>query len=310
MGAAQGMVSWSYHVGGAIQLAKNIGREKLLSTKYGQGMFSALRLQMIINCMSNAKDQKKGVNWRMHGTREDTPAIDCQQLMTQIASTRKVAERLMASSANDVELENMIKRCQADNADLEQWAENPPVSWKYTALAWKTEAKDGDTAHSEVYQDRIDVYHQNCSIGAVWNMMRAGRIGLALLMIRCAARVSTVNDYCSTPTYALASQICIGTITEIIAGIPFGLGWFAQRRHLLPQKEQFGSGEARPQKAIEVLPLIRILAILNVLDFVTHSQRWWARGRARHIANELGIKHAETMSQSDEERLSMVILRD
>lgn len=66
-------------------------------------------------------------------------------------------------------------------------------------------------------------------------MFRWSRIVLASVIVRYVARISSPADYRTTLVYAIATKTYIDTITDIIASVPYQLGWFSKRKDLLEQ---------------------------------------------------------------------------
>ncbi|RDA82853.1 hypothetical protein CP532_0951 [Ophiocordyceps camponoti-leonardi (nom. inval.)] len=309
-----GMLAWGSHIEGAVQLAKARGR-KQLRTKVGLAMFIAVRTQMIIHCLSTSKSPTMGADWWMNDTVRDEHASECQRLNIIIGEIRAEANRLLTTSTRSSDQVDqviaMIKRCQAHDQTCAGWADDLPDCFRWKTVAWEDKVPDGDYARADVYPGRVDAY-QDLWISSIWNMMRCSRIVLASIIVRCAAWISAPVDYRTTPEYAVAARVCVDTITDIIASIPYQLGWFARRRHLLERANMsaFGCGEEDAQKGLGGYFVTWPLACVHGQDYTTDSQRAWVQGRLEFIGSHLGVRYAHILTELHVRVPSMLIQRD
>lgn len=193
---------------------------------------------------------------------------------------------------------SLLRRAQALDAECLAWMKSIPEQWQYKTLCWEDNVPRGDYANAEVFPGRVDVYN-DFWIASVWNMMRTARLILHSLAVRCAAWVCSPVDFRTTPEYATAARVCEEMITDIIASVPYHLGWHAKRRHLFANKDLsgFACGEDDCMKGLAGYFLTWPLACVNGQDYVTDRQRAWVVGRLRYIGDELGIKYAHILSQ-------------
>src|SRR5690606_6328861 len=91
---------------------------------------------------------------------------------------------------------------------------------------------DGDYAKAEVFPGRVDVY-RDFWISSAINMSRVVRITLASTIVRCAAWMCSPADYRTTTEYANAARVCTDCITDIIASVPYHLGWHLKRPEVM-----------------------------------------------------------------------------
>ncbi|GJC77758.1 white-opaque regulator 2 [Colletotrichum liriopes] len=309
-----GMFAWGSHIEGAIQLVKARGR-KQLRTKTGLLLFIAVRTQMIIHTLSTGTAPIMGVEWWLSDAVKDESAAQCQRLNIKTAELRAEVTRLMSTVARSPEnidiMLDMIRRAQTVDQEFVNWMRNTPDYFQYTTVAWEDNVPNGDYAKAEVFPGRVDVY-QDFWIASVWNMARVSRLILASVIVRCAAWVCSPVDYRTTPEYATAARTCVDTISDIIASVPYHLGWHLKRPELLERANisGFACGLEESQKGLPGYFLTWPLACLHGQDYTTDAQRAWVVGRLKFIGDELGVKYAHILSQMQVRIPSMLIRRD
>lgn len=295
-----GVFAWGSHIEGAIQLVKARGR-KQLRTKLGLHLFVAVRTQMIIHTLSSAKAPIMGVDWWLADAVKDEAAAQSQRLNLKASELRAEVTRLMSSVARTPEnievMLDIIRRAQMVDQECVNWARNLAEGWQFKTITWEDNVPGGDYSKAEVYPGRVDVY-PDFYIASVWNMTRVCRLVLASVIVRCAAWVCSPVDYRTTPEYATAARTCVDTITDIIASVPYHLGWHLKRKHLLQdQLTGFACGDDDNLKGLPGYFLTWPLTNVNSQDFTTDSQRAWVRGRLNYIATEVGVKYAHILAQ-------------
>ncbi|EQK99694.1 hypothetical protein G6O67_001269 [Ophiocordyceps sinensis] len=309
-----GMLAWGSHIEGAVQLVKARGR-KQLRTKVGLAMFIAVRTQMIIHSLTTSKCPVMGADWWINDAVRDEHASECQRLNILIGELRAEVNRLLtaiARSSDQVEkVAAMMKRCQAHDLACANWARNLPEYFQLRTVAWEDNVPNGDYTKAEVYPGRVDAY-QDLWVTSVWNMMRCSRIVLASMIVRCAAWTSAPVDYRTTPEYATAARTCANAITDILASIPYQLGWFSKRKELLERAKlsTFACGEEDAQKGLGGYFVTWPLACIYGQDYITDSQRIWVQGRLDYVASQLGVRYAHMLVAINVRVPSMLIRRD
>lgn len=296
------MFSWGSHIEGAISLVKQRGR-KQLRTKTGLLLFIAVRTQMIIHTLTSGKAPIMGVDWWISDAVKDSSAAECQKINIKTSELRAEVTRLMTTVARTPEnielMLTLIRRAQTVDRECVQWMKNVPDSWGYKSVAWEDSVPSGDFSRAEVFPGRVDVY-RDFYIASVWNMVRVTRLVLASVIVRCAAWVCSPVDYRTTPEYATAARTCVDTITDIIASVPYHLGWHLkpERKHLLEkQLSGFACGDDDSLKGLAGYFLTWPLGCVQSQDYTTDAQRSWLKGRLRYIADELGVKYAHILCQ-------------
>lgn len=296
-----GMFAWGSHIEGAIQLVQARGRKQLRS-KMGLNLFVAVRTQMIIHTLTNCTPPVMGVDWWLRDAIQDEAAGHCQRLAIETAEIRAEATRLMSAISRGPENINiildMIRRAQKIDQDLVSWMADLPEHFTYRTVAWEDHVPGGDYERAEVFPGRVDVYQDFWSASVV-NMARCSRIILASVTVRCAAWVCSPVDYRTTPEYATAARTCVDTITDIIASVPYQLGWHLKRPELVERANLsgFACGIEGIHKSLPGYFLTWPLAVLHGQDYTTDAQRAWVVGRLKFIGDELGVKYAHLLSQ-------------
>lgn len=296
------MFSWGSHIEGAISLVKQRGR-KQLRTKTGLLLFIAVRTQMIIHTLTSGKAPIMGVDWWISDAVKDSSAAECQKINIKTSELRAEVTRLMTTVARTPEnielMLTLIRRAQTVDQECVRWMKNVPDSWGYKSVAWEDSVPSGDFSRAEVFPGRVDVY-RDFYIASVWNMVRVTRLVLASVIVRCAAWVCSPVDYRTTPEYATAARTCVDTITDIIASVPYHLGWHLkpERKHLLEkQLSGFACGDDDSLKGLAGYFLTWPLGCVQSQDYTTDAQRSWLKGRLKYIADELGVKYAHILCQ-------------
>ncbi|KAH7154842.1 hypothetical protein B0J13DRAFT_210924 [Dactylonectria estremocensis] len=309
-----GTLAWGSHVEGAIQLVKARGK-KSSQTKIGLALFVAVRTQMIIHTLTSGKAPIMGVEWWIGDAVKNHYGSECQRLNIRTAELRSEVNRLMTTLARSPEnielLLDMIRRCQMVDQAHVAWDRDLPEYFRFKSVAWEDNVPNGNYALAEVFPGRVDAY-QDLWVASVWNMTRCSRIILASLIVRCAAWVCSPVDYRTTPEYATSSRMCANLITDIIASVPYQLGWFSKRKELLEMEHlsTFGCGEEEALKGLPGYFLTWPLTCIQGQDYTTDAQRAWVKGRLQYIGNHLGIRYANMLNQLNLRVPSMLIRRD
>ncbi|KAJ2904659.1 negative acting factor [Zalerion maritima] len=313
-----GMLAWGSHTEGAIQIVKQRGR-KQLRTKTGLLLFIAVRTQMIIHTLSTGKAPIMGVEWWLADAVKDEEAARCQRLNIKTSELRAEVTRLMTSVARTPEnielMLDLIRRAQVVDQECVNWSKNLPEHWQYKTVAWEDNVPNGDYSKAEVFPGRVDVY-TDFWIASVWNLVRVNRICLASVIVRCAAWACSPVDYRTTPEYATAARTVVDNTIDIIASVPYHLGWHLKRKDQLVAKNPSLSGfacgddEDLSMKGLAGYFLTWPLACLVGQDYTTDSQRAWMIGRLEFIGDHGGVKYAHILAQLQVRIPSMLIRRD
>lgn len=243
-----------------------------------------------------------GVEWWIEDAVHDTHGAYCQKLNIKVGELRAEVNRLMSTvsrSHEDIELMlEMIRKCQIVNQELVSWAQGLPEIFKWQTVTWEDRVPDGDYSKAEAYPGRVDIY-QDLWVVSVINMQRCARLILASLIVRCAAWACSPVDYRTTPEYATAARSCHEIITDIIASVPYQLGYFHKRKELHDRIaiSGFACGDEDTIKGLPGYFLSWPLVCIYGQDYISDTQRAWVRGRLEFIGNHVGVRYAHILKQ-------------
>ncbi|KHN98693.1 uncharacterized protein MAM_03155 [Metarhizium album ARSEF 1941] len=309
-----GMLAWSSHIEGAIQLVKSRGQEQLRS-KIGMDLFIAVRTQMIIHSLSTGKPPTLDVDWWVADPVSHEYSMQFQQLSSRVGELRSEVNALLATvtrSSENIELmRDTIQTCKSLDKEVVVWLRELPEEYVWKAVAWEPYNPKCDYSKAEVFPGRIDTYADLWVVN-FWNVMRCMRIILASLTIRCTAWIDFPADYRTTAEYATTVRTCVEAISDIIASVPYQMGLFSKRNDLQKAATHsvFGCGEDTSEKGLAGYFLLWPLACIQGQDYLTDSQRIWVKGRLKSIGNTLGVRYGNLLSQLNVRVPSMLILRD
>ena len=243
-----------------------------------------------------------GAEWWLNDTVKDECAFVCQRINLKTCELRAEVNKVMNGVTRSPENVELILALMRKAQELDQqaatWIKTVPDHWQYRTLCWEDNVPGGDYTRAEVFPGRVDVY-ADLWIASVWNMLRTARLVLQSMVVRCAAWACSPVDYRTTPDYATAAGICAEMITDIIASVPYHLGWHAKRRHLFDgdRLSGFACGKEDSMKGLAGYFLTWPLACVMNQDYVSEAQRQWIVGRLRYIGDELGVRYAHILSQ-------------
>lgn len=205
---------------------------------------------------------------------------------------------LHRSPENIAAIRDLMRQCQARDRDLINWSRSLPQYFHCKGVAWESSLPDGDFFKAEVYPGRVDAF-EDLWVASLWNTMRCARIALASIIVRSSAWLCAPLDYRTTPEYATCSQTCINLITDIIASIPYQLGWFSKRKGLLQRASLtgYGCGEDDSEKGLAGYFVTWPLSCVLTQDYSSDSQKAWVKGRLNYVATGLGVRYAKMLTQ-------------
>jgi hypothetical protein len=192
----------------------------------------------------------------------------------------------------------LARRAQALEQEYQEIVDHLTEDWLPKTVAWVDQVPGGDISKAEVCPGRVDMY-KDIWVAWTWNNARIARMYISGAALRCAAWINFPMDYRTTPEYATAHKLCADLTTDIIAGVPYHLGWRVEKSGALkPDFEgfSFSDGNFSNPKALggffSMYPLLSVMCT----DYVTDSQRAWARGRLHHISDIIGLSHARVIA--------------
>ncbi|KAK2612069.1 hypothetical protein QQS21_001918 [Conoideocrella luteorostrata] len=309
-----GRLAWVSHLHGAIRLVKLRGC-KQLETKIGVDMLIVVRMQTIIYNLSTAKPPMWiNASWFVEGAGRDAHAAECQRLCFEVGGLRWQANQLVSTcrgKSNTGCAVGIVRRCQALDIKCKEWSENSPEHFHYKSAAWISSIRQDNYYQAEAYLGKIDVYH-DFWISAVWNLMRCARAILHSIIVRCIAWTHAPVSYKTTEGYARAMRVTTGLVSDVIASVPFQLGWFRQDRNRagMPNLPTFACGDNNSLKGLMGYFMAWPLAFIQSLDYLTDAQRMWVRGRLDYIGSQLGVRVCLILKQLSIRVPSMLICTD
>ncbi|KAK3391600.1 hypothetical protein B0T20DRAFT_363461 [Sordaria brevicollis] len=265
-----GEFAWGSHVEGAIQLVKARGK-KQLQTQTGLQLFIAVRTQQIIHALTSGSPPVMAVDEWLDSAVNDFYAAHCQRLNLQTSELRAEVTHIMthgttAASPNSpfspsspnappppltyeqrtARILSLMRRSQDLDRAIVDWMDSLPAHWRYRTLCWQNYVANTDYAHADVFPGRVDVY-TDVWIASMWNMARVTRLILASITVRCAAWACSPVDYRTTPEYAHSARVCAEVIGDVLASVPYHLGWHhrtkGKRRRNQSQKKRKGRSQ-------------------------------------------------------------------
>ncbi len=296
--------------------------KKQLRTKIGHALFIAVRTQMvgpifqlyiscslltstqIINCLSASRAPDLGTEWWITDAIKEETSQVVTHLSLLTAELRADVNRSMmmiSRTPENIELVlDFMRRARQIEQGFLDWESKVPDIWKYKTAAWVDNVAAGDVTNSEVFPGKIDVY-SDMWIAVVWNNARVSRLFISGVVVRCAAWLCAPVDYRTTPEYAAAARLGVDMINDLIASVPFFLGYKADQEIIGLTSEDssgFACGEDGPGARKSLGAYFCIWPLFSTLcsDFATDSQRAWIKGRMRYMKEQMGMNQAGTLS--------------
>jgi hypothetical protein len=218
---------------------------------------------------------------------------------------------LKTHTAENVEkVLKLLRRAEALDQEYMDWIKALPATWTIRTVAW-IDGEVPDLTTSLVHPGRVDAY------GELWmaykyNIVRACRLFIWTVILRCVAWLGDPRDYRLTPEYTTASRICQQLIEDIVSSVPYFFGWNRDRDAAMADKSNFACGTTdytavRPLAGLFVMwPLF----VAASSDFASPSQRIFLRSRLKYVAEIMGINQAIILFQVQLVHPSIYIARE
>lgn len=228
------------------------------------------------------------------------------KLNLQTSELRAEVNRFMALMPRTAEtyeqVADLIRQAQDLERAFQDWEASLPVEWACMTAAWAEAIPDSDLGTSEVYPGRVDIY-TDLFIACHWNLARAARLMLAGVVIRCTAWSCAPVHYTTAPGYAAASRLGMDMINEIIASIPYHLGWRgfgneATSPHNTQDVSAFPCGNPSLETGKMLGAFFIVWPIFTVLcsDFTTDAQRKYILARMHYMSEVMGFNGAAVLT--------------
>lgn len=267
---------------------------------------SSLTRHQVSRVLSSGVPLPFGTDWWMSGGNTESIFATCQRFALGYSEFRAEANRLLANASRTPEcfahISRLAERIRALDYDIANWLVSVPAEYRFKTVCWVSKDELGlsdGVGYDEVqvFPGRVDRYPDFVSAMA-WNLGRVSRLILASLSIRLTAWLCSPADYRTTPQYEIASRVCEGVISEVIASAPYQLGWHPDGKSLGHSGlSGFACGEENSHKALPALFLIWSLTCVKNHDMSTDEQRAWVKGRLKFIADEVGLRYANIVNE-------------
>jgi hypothetical protein len=251
--------------------------------------------------MSASRPPILGVDWWVIESPTDR-GVFIVRLLLRVAQLRAEINHCLGSYPHTPDyfqkVLDLMRRAQGMEQEFQEWMNSIPEAWQVKTAAWVDSVPGGDITKSDVCPGKVDTY-RDIFIAAMWNHARVCRLFLAGQVVRCAAWVCSPIDYRTTPEYAASARIGVDMVTDIIASVPFLLGWRVDHDGQLEVGDLSGftSGDENitSAKALGGFFLTWPLFCAACSDYATDSQRQWIKGRMNLISDVLGMNQAKTI---------------
>lgn len=161
--------------------------------------------------------------------------MEFQQLSCRTGELKTEVNTLLGSVARSAEstelMKQAVRRCQALDREVVDWMRGLPEAFQWKTAAWEEYSPRCDYFKAEAFPGRVDIY-QDLWVVNIWNTMRCMRIVLASFHVRLTAWIISPADYRTTPEYAATTRTCAEAIADVIASVPYQMGWFSKRSNL------------------------------------------------------------------------------
>ncbi|KAJ5033612.1 uncharacterized protein L3040_008724 [Drepanopeziza brunnea f. sp. 'multigermtubi'] len=309
-------MAWYSHVDGAVQLVKMRGK-KQLRTKTGYSLFTAVRQQMLVSTLSGSKPLNMGTDWWTVDIERDRIGMFATRMSCRVAELRHELNNALSNFPRTPEyfehVADIMHRAEDLEKECQEWETSLPDEWRSRAVAWVDQVPGGDLTKAEVFPGRVDMY-SDVTIANIWNQLRVVRLFISGIVVRCAAWICAPVDYRTTPEYAQAVRLCGDLITDVVASTPYHLGWRVGQGGMLKSGDfasfEAGDGGVTSAKAIGGFFMMWPLFSISNTDYISDSQRIWAKGRLVFVSEMLGLNHAKVLSGFYLRLPSMIIRRD
>lgn len=186
------------------------------------------------------------------------------------------------------QLQSLMNKCQVLEEQCRNWSKTLPEYFKFTTVTWISDSP-ANPAEAEALPGPLHGYRDPW-VGGIWNMVRASRVILTNLILRCSALIHQRTDVRALPEYSTLAQSCTDVINEIVAGVPYHLGWFKNRTALLPAMPNFACGSNGAASSLAAFLALFPLMIMQDHDFASDEQRLFAQGRLYFLSHNLGLR--------------------
>jgi hypothetical protein len=227
------------------------------------------------------------------------PSLEISRLGLKTADLRAEINKFLAvisrTPENIAHVLALMQRAFTLEQEFQAWIDNASDYWQPKIVAWVDDI-NGDMKDSKAFPGKVLVYNDFWVL-TMYNLLRVSKLFLAGAIIRCAAWVASPVDYRTTPEYATAARWSVDIINDIVASVPYVLGWGRDdfnTKYGVQEGFACGSGASLP-RAIGAYVCVWPLFSATCSDFTTDRQREWMFGRLQYIEKDMGINQAGTL---------------
>lgn len=244
-----------------------------------------------------------GTAWWTTDTEKDEIGMFVVTINCRVAEMRFELNHVLSTSPRTPQyfevVGDIMRRFQELERECQEWEARLPDEWRPRTVAWGDPIPGGDLTKAEVFPGRVDMY-SDVTVANLWNQLRIARLFISGAIVRCAAWICAPVDYRTTPEYAQAVRLCGDLITDVITSTPYHLGWRVGQGGMIKSGEfsSFMAGDhgITSAKAIGGFFMMWPLFSISNTDYISDSQRVWAKGRLVFISEMLGLNHAKVLS--------------
>jgi hypothetical protein len=264
-----------------------------------------LTYSQTVTCMSGSKSPSLGADWWFsdNSQRDDRVGNFIPRLNLRVAELRAEINTALTSYPRTPqyfqEVHGLMRRAQALESEYLAFEETLPDHLRPKTCAWVDHVPGGDISKAEICPGKVDMF-EDVFIANMWNQARVARLFISGVVVRCAAWICSPVDYRTTPEYATAVRLCADLVTDIIASIPYHLGWRVSESGALRAGDFSGfatgtDGFTSPKAIGGFFCMWPLFSVTNT-DYASDSQISWAKGRLMFISDVLGLNHAKLLS--------------
>lgn len=268
---------------------------------------SFLFCSQIIHSFTTGSPLATGVAWCTADSTYDSYAAQCEQFCIRTVELNSQISKLLVGISitpkNIERVQDIIRECTKLDQQFVRWTETAPEGFGWKTVDWQVYVPHDDYANADVFPGRVDVYGDSW-IATVWTMARWSRVVLLSVRVRATAWVHSPKDYRSTQEYATAARLCTETINDVIASVPYQLGYVSESQEpsTKPTESSSNSGDSVVQRRMTAVFLAWSLNGIQSQDYVTEAQRVWIKGRLNFIGKHLGIGYGTVLAKVREAR--------
>lgn len=275
----------------------------------------------LIRCATLSQRYDKSIDWGAPHTFRDDGASGTVSLNMLLIDLRTDCDRILTihSRVNDPsnrsKVLGLLARAKAAKQAYITWANarGRAELWNFGPAAFIEKLPQGiNLLESEVFPGRVDVYNEMW-IAGIWNMGRTAGLLYSSIVVRCAAWLSPQTDFRLLPEFVEASRFDRKIVKDMIASVPFLLGWHkrqSRKDFLVPPEDQgrtpsysrhgfacgddgpAAAGNAEQGKALGGYFSMWPMFVAASSDFCTDAESQWIHGRLRFISDHMGVHQA------------------